>query len=295
MIHLPHPDVDDLTMLRTLANTPGLASYPLLQRRLRRISGRYRTYVEALGNAWEIPSLRRSALPDVLRVALRSHYDTPPQLIGYLSRMRSEASPDICSMCGAPKSGTLDHVFPKAQFPEFSFFSGNLVPACDCNTKRGERFKGRRREERVLHPYFDGALKRRLIRASLSAGTSGYSRPGISLKICVRSSNPIYTAVKYHLENVIERTDVVPYLCQYWKRILRNPEDHLSLPSGAFTKSQFDHAVREELRRLDRRRSPRNNWESMLFAGLTASTAARTFLIRTVRDLRTGRINAADV
>ena len=295
MIYLPHPDIDDSTILTTLANTPGLGSYPLLRQRLRRISGRYRTYVEAQGNAWEIPSLRKSVLPDVLKLALQNHYETPPQAIEFLSPMRSEASPDICSMCGAPKSGTLDHVFPKGKFPEFSFFSRNLVPACDCNTKRGERLKGRKREERVLHPYFDVALKRRLIRASLSAGTHGYSKPVISLQICVRSSNPVYTAIKYHLENVIERTDVVHYLFQYWKRILRNPEDHLRLPSGAFTKSQFDQAVREELRRLDRRRSTPNNWESMLLAGLTVNPSVRTFVMRTVRDLRAGRTNAADV
>ena len=295
MIYLPHPDIDDLTLLTTLANTPGLGSYPLLRRRLRRISGRYRTYLEAQGNAWGIPSLRKSALPDVLKLALQNHYETPPQAIGFLSQMRSEASPDICSMCGAPKSGTLDHVFPKAKYPEFSFFSRNLVPACDCNTKRGERFKGRRREERVLHPYFDASLKRRLIRANISAGTNGFTKPVISLQICVRSWNPIYRAVKYHLENIVERTDVLHYLFQYWKRIVRNPEDHLPLPRGVFTKSQFDSAVRHQLERLDRRRSTRNNWESMLFAGLTASPSARRFLMRTVRDLRAGRIDAEDV
>ncbi len=295
MIFLPQPNIDDLNVLSTLANTPGVASYPILQTRVRRISGRYRKYLDVQGDAWLLPRLRRRDLPDDLREALQIHYERPPTLIRYISRMRKEASPDICSMCGAPKSGTLDHVFPKKKYPEFSFFSKNLVPACDCNTKRGDRLKGLRRGQRVLHPYFDAALERRLIRASMSPGTDGYKKPVISLMICVRSTNRLYPAIKYHLENIIERTDVLPYLSRYWKKILRHPEDHLRLPARSFKKSQFDNAVRQELQRLDRRRATQNNWDSMLFAGLTANPNARAFLMRTVRDLRAGRANPQDV
>jgi hypothetical protein len=292
--YLQQPNVDDLAKLTLIANKPGLASYPALRSRLRRISGRYRAYIAGDGNAWSLSTLPKRDLTDALRAALRRHYDYPPELIDYLTSIRKELSPDVCSMCGSLKSGSLDHVFPKGKYAEFSFFSKNLVPACDCNIKRGERLKGSRCGQRVLHPYFDSALKRRLVRAKIFSHSKDYAKPEISLVICTRSTNPLYKAVKYHLENVLERTDVLPYFFQHWKAILRNPEDHLQLPKGAFSSMRFDEAVRRQLRILDRRRRTPNNWESMLFAGLTASSNARAFLRQRVRDLRAGRMSRQD-
>lgn len=295
MKYLQQPDIDDLVKLSLLANQPGLASYPALRSRLRRISGRYRSYLNGGGNAWHTSALAKRDLTDALRAALRRHYEKPPALLDYIKDMRKEGSPLVCTMCGSLKPGTLDHVFPKAKYAEFSFFSKNLVPTCDCNTKRGERLKGSRRGERVLHPYFDKELKRRLVRATIKASGEDYSKPNIGLIICIRSTNSLYPAVKYHLANVLERTDVLPYLFQYWKSILRNPEDHLRLPRRGFSIVEFDSAVRQQLLMLDRHLSTPNNWRSMLFAGLSASQGARAFLLQTVRDLRAGRIDAQDV
>jgi hypothetical protein len=197
-------------------------------------------------------------------------------------------------MCGSLKSGTLDHVFPRSRYPELSIFSRNLVPACDCNTKRGDRFKGSRRYERVLHPYFDAELNRRLIRADISESLDGFVRPEIDLRICVRSSHRIYPAVKFHLENVLQRTDVVPYLEGFWLKILRNPEDYLRLPERLFTQAELDGSVTRQLGILDRRRSTPNNWDSMLFAGLAANRRAKRFLKRWVEDVRSGIIDPQD-
>lgn len=290
---LEQPIVDDLAKLTAIANKAGLKSYPALKARIRRISNRYKIYGDGGGDPWKVPALARRDLEAALRVALQNHYLSPPKLIDYLQTIRKEASPLVCSMCGSLKSGTLDHVLPKAKYAEFSFFSKNLVPACDCNTKRGERYKGTRRGQRVLHPYFDSVLQQRLIRASIKP-RGDYSKPDIKLVICIRPRNPVYSAVKYHLENVIQRTDVLSYLSQYWKSVLRNPDDHVRLPPPGFTVPDFDGAIRDQLFILDRQLSTPNNWKSMLFAGLVANSTARAFLMQTVLDLRNNRKEPED-
>ncbi len=66
------------------------------------------------------------------------------------------AANDKCPFCGGigrPKS--LDHYLPKANYPQFSVFPHNLVPACrDCNTGKSNSLATNLNEQ-VLHPYFD--------------------------------------------------------------------------------------------------------------------------------------------
>lgn len=295
MRYIPLPHVDDQNILTLIANNATLASYPMLRNRLRRLLARYEAYVRAGGNPWDLTVLPQSTLAEELKTALRNHYDSPPVLLDFLETVRHRGSPDVCPMCGSLKSGTLDHVFPKSKYPELSIFSRNLVPACDCNTKRGDRFKGSRRYQRVLHPYFDAELTRRLIRAAITQSLDGFVKPRIDLAICVRSSNRIYSAVKFHLENVLQRTDIIPYLEGFWLKILRNPEDYLRLPKGRFTQGEFDGAVTRQLESLDRRRSTPNNWESMLFAGLAVNPTAKRFLKRLVEDIRSGTLDPEDI
>jgi hypothetical protein len=294
MKYLPPPHVDDNDNLASIANNGAMASYPMLRNRLRRLLRRYETYVRVGGNPWDLTVLPRSVLVEELKTALRSHYDSPPALLDFLEALRHRGSPDVCPMCGSPKSGTLDHVFPRSKYPELSIFSKNLVPACDCNTKRGDRFKGSRRNQRVLHPYFDVVLSRRLIRAKITESVDGFVKPEIELVICLRRSHRIYGAVKFHLENVLQRTDVLPHLEVSWLKILRNPEDYLTL-ERPFTQAALDDAVTRQLGILDRRRSTPNNWDSMLFAGLAANRRAKRFLKQWVEGVRARTINPENI
>lgn len=248
-------------------------------------------YIEGDGNPWAVGKLRSAILTEELKGELRGQYSSEPTLLSFIGNIRHFSSPDVCPMCGSLKPGTVDHVFPKRSYPEFSIFSRNLVPACDCNTKRGESLKGSRRNQRVLHPYFDKVLDRRIIRADIQESIDGYVRPIIDLKISIRSTHRFYSVVKYHLENVLQRTDVIPYLDTFWLKILRNPDDNLRLPAGLFTEADFDLAVSTQLGILDRRRSTPNNWDSMLFAGLDANRGAKRFLKRWVEGVRARTIN----
>ncbi|MBR1702717.1 MAG: hypothetical protein IJ716_12250 [Lachnospiraceae bacterium] len=60
-----------------------------------------------------------------------------------------------CPYCAQRGVGTLDHYLPKSKYPVYAVTPYNLVPACmECNkVKMDENFG--RREEEVIHPYYD--------------------------------------------------------------------------------------------------------------------------------------------
>lgn len=83
-----------------------------------------------------------------------------------LGRLEKDIFPWLpCPMCGSLHSGTLDHIFPQSDYPEFAVFSRNLVPACKCNSKRQNDLLGDGQGERILHPYYDVCLGERLLSA----------------------------------------------------------------------------------------------------------------------------------
>ena len=137
MKFIPPPAETDVLNLRLLARNGNLDSYPALAGAYRDILRSYCSYRSARGNA-KAPAISVAInLPPALKPLLRNHYTHPPDsLKPFLLHLRKGTSPDVCPMCGSPKAGQLDHVFPKHDFPEFSIFSQNLVPACDCNVKR---------------------------------------------------------------------------------------------------------------------------------------------------------------
>jgi hypothetical protein len=195
-------------------------------------------------------------------------------------------------MCGSLKTGTLDHIFPKNTFAEFSIYSRNLVPACDCNSLRGDDYKGARRGERVLHPYFDVGMNQRLLRATIKPDAGDFRRPLIGIEVCIKKANPLYPAVSYHLQTVVLRTKIIEYLESFWPKLLRFYRDYFRLPAGHFTIDNLNRAIREKLGESDRRRSTPNNWDSMLLAGLSANARAKAFVYQTILDLRAGRMTA---
>jgi hypothetical protein len=60
-----------------------------------------------------------------------------------------------CPYCGVAQAHTIDHFLPQSKFPEFSFFSKNMVPACgQCNLGKRARWQSPRGHLRYPHPYF---------------------------------------------------------------------------------------------------------------------------------------------
>jgi hypothetical protein len=187
-------------------------------------------------------------------------------------------------MCGSPKSGSLDHVFPKDDFPEYSLFSQNLVPACDCNIKRSTDFVGAGANERVLHPYFDNLLTNRVVRALIAPShVYGYERPIISLQITLQPGTATYETVNFHVTNVLKRTDVLYHFDATWPKLWNRPEDYFGNPVDI---AAFQQAVGEALAKQDRHFGTPNNWDSMLFAGIVADPGALAALWQRATDIR---------
>ncbi len=60
----------------------------------------------------------------------------------------------FCSGMGVPD--TLDHFLPKDDYPEYSIFSKNLIPACDsCNRLKSTKTVDDNGEKMFFHPYYD--------------------------------------------------------------------------------------------------------------------------------------------
>jgi hypothetical protein len=280
----------DVANLRSLARNTGLASHPDLADAFRYILASYVAYRNVSGNAKAGSAPQPLPLLPALKTALKSHYSSPPQAIeGFISALRKKGSPDVCPMCGSPKAGTLDHVFPKAEFAEFSFFSLNLVPACDCNTKRRTDFVGPGANDRVLHPYFDGVMRQRLVRAQFEPSTGhGYDRPKISLMIVIPAGSADYAPVKYHFDNVLARTDVLNHMDASWPKLTNRPEDYFTITEGAVSFPSLKQAVSNALEKYDKHSGTPNNWDSMLFSGILEDDQVIRFLRQRVLDIRGG-------
>jgi hypothetical protein len=296
MKQLQQPNVPDVANLRSLANNQALASFPALRTNTQAILRSYVAYRRVTGNAIAAGAPVALGLNNVLADALRQHYTRPPTAIRpFLKTLRDAGSPDVCPMCGSLGTGTLDHIFPKANFPEFVFFSLNLVPACICNSKRQDNLAGAGPGQRVLHPYYDGILAQRLARAHIQPSPQhGFRRPVLQLEVLLPNTDPNYAAVSYHIDKVIRPTQVLAHFDANWPKVARRPEHYFTLPAGQVSDQMLAHAVADALNKKDIHYGSRNNWESMLFAGIAANAAAITFLVQRVNDLRNNVVNPQD-
>ncbi|WP_057456983.1 hypothetical protein [Pseudomonas syringae] len=109
--------------------------------------------------------------------------------------------------------GTLDHYLPKANFSEFSFFSQNLVPACDrCNNKRSNAFKGANAGERPLHPYFDFFANDKILTVRFEPDW----RAPMLTPVPYLVVGDELTVVQWHIDNVLRPAGIDEYLTTMW-------------------------------------------------------------------------------
>jgi hypothetical protein len=191
-------------------------------------------------------------------------------------------------MCGSLGSGTLDHVFPKYDYPELSIFSRNLVPACLCNSKRKNDLTGPDPNERVLHPYFDDILEQRLLKAKITMQSAAdVDTPVIDLVINLPETHAYHPAVKFHKDQIVCRTQVFAYFDKTWAKIVRSPQTYFDFPPGGDVMlPMFTDELIRVLQKKDTHFGTPNNWESMLFAGIVDSPNAKDYLLERINGLR---------
>lgn len=263
MNKLPLPNVNDLDALQRVADNRRLRSFPHLRPVVRDLHVGYTFYHLANGNAEIINPM---ALDGAVQEYLRGHYENPPAALSFISKIRSEDQHRICPMCGSQHRHTLDHILPKEDFPEFAIFSANLVPACKCNTDRGQIVKGELPGERILHPYFDECMSGRLI----SARYQDLGQiPRISLRVLLDPNHPDYAAVAFHVRTVIEKSPILGRIKDCWVDLCRLPKLKIrALEHIPKSPAHLRNIIEQELEMVDAENRGKNSWNSAFVAGL---------------------------
>ncbi|MFA7259323.1 MAG: hypothetical protein WC013_07365 [Aeromonas bestiarum] len=266
MKHITPPDVDDIVELQSLANNSRLGSHPKLLSEYLIFRGQYNQFIANGGDPWMITS----AITDAnFGSALINHYvDSPEGRLLFIKDFRRTISPTVCPMCGGFGNGTLDHYLPKADYPEFSFFSKNLVPACNCNSLRGTAVKGTRASERAFHPYFDTFLNQRLY-TTLFEGS--FDVPRISINV-LDPDHPNIDILRFHLDEVINNEATKGWFDKYWSNLILRPNDILDLvlplEPQLITAHELITAVTRYRNSKDKEHNTPNNWLSIFYTGL---------------------------
>jgi hypothetical protein len=281
------PAVNDEAAWRSLAGNPRVADHLMLDAATANVIGRYVTYHNAQG---ELAGFGPVPWSTALKPRLAALYTDPPGALAHLAEIRRRGSAAVCPMCGGLGTWSLDHVLPKGRFPEFYIFSRNLVPACPCNSLRNDDYKGPLPGQRILHPYYDDILERRLVRARF---TPPFPAPRISIKICV-SSGQFAPAVRFHVEHTLLKTNVIDFWTGVWASLLRQPRDVLRIPKKRRSLAEVTAAIRETRDAADAESGTPNNWRSMFYTGLLRCERARRFLREHINGIIDGSVNPQD-
>ncbi|WP_193166133.1 hypothetical protein [Microbulbifer hainanensis] len=264
MKRIQPPLQDDLAELRSLVQNENLGSYPELMHNYLIFKSQYENFYANQGNPWRIAPQEMS---DDLKKSIRSHYKHPPKdTLEFIEKYRNELSPDVCPMCGSLKTGTIDHYLPKETYPEMSVFSMNLVPACDCNTRRGELTKGVDENERLAHPYYDEFLRDRLFKIEFE---EEFLTPKISI-VLLNPNHPQKKLLNFHLRSIVLANNSVNWMNKSWADICRRPYKLLrvSLDPGPVTLDSCREAIVRLRDHNDDLYETKNSWPSIFYTGI---------------------------
>ncbi|HFD2060817.1 TPA: HNH endonuclease [Serratia marcescens] len=262
MNKLPRPEFRDYVAIGKLTKNKRLKDYVLLSTQTSNLINAYRIYQRNGGFLLNRPY--PPLLADV-KSSLINYYKAPPVSHSIIKKLRDENSTSLCPMCGSMHRGTLDHVLPKAIWPEFSLLTRNLVPACKCNQMKSAVL-GLNKNHRMLHPYYDAILKERLVKAGFK---NLGEFPDISLEITKDNTHPFYDSIVYHVNNVVLKNDILGYLSKRWESFYLYPR-MVVRGIGPHLKNTRDisKVLIDEVRLLDDCHGGRNNWNSVFAAGL---------------------------
>ncbi len=277
MKYLPIPGVNDVHSTTEMSENEALhrTSYPYLRMALPDILRGYQHYEDQGGNALNINPL---LISDSLKMGLLKNYGAPPNVLSFIKNIR-KSSPKVCPMCGSLKTTSLDHVLPKEDYPEFAVYSKNLVPACDCNTKRGTATKDTTTGVRVLHPYFDNCLSERQLSCEISPRPNF---PKVDIEITyVEPADPLIESLEFHVQKVVLPSGLIGWLSSQWASLVEYPGGtihtlpHAPIESGNELRGYLEDA----LQRYDSSYGTPNNWVSIFVHGLLESDGVLQWLL----------------
>ncbi|MEU7176540.1 hypothetical protein ABZ949_34325 [Micromonospora tulbaghiae] len=190
------------------------------------VADAYKSYEGAMKHGSHIDPITVS---DDLKKELLANYDALNEG-RVLNELRQELLQSItrkgqCPLCGRGRVYTLDHYLPKANYPEFSILSKNLVPACyRCNNKKLDRMHSPG-DARFLHPYFDKLPSQPILAAHVDVGSevsaifSIVDHPAVSPEL-IRNARYHFRTLSlgdtYILDAAAELTEMHGQLCDVY-------------------------------------------------------------------------------
>lgn len=283
MKHLAPFVFDDIAALDRLERSKGNISVPLKNGLKHALGAMYADYSSKVSNPMvAVPRFEKLAISSAILLAA---YESPPVAIqGLKEFVQRELSPNVCPMCGSLKTGTVDHYLPKSKFPEYSFYSKNLVPACDCNTKRGEALFGPNLGEFVLHPFFEPLMSQRIISVDFAFALGGRD-PVLSICKLYPSGMPA-AAIDFHVKSIHAKTTMLSWIKAEWGRLLDVPLSVLIWRPrhNPVSVGEVRERMEDVLASHDDKLGTPNNWSSALFHGVLNSPGALDRVADAIND-----------
>lgn len=279
--------IDDLQILKDLSKKNSCASSPYLAHEFLIMKQQYETFNRNNGIPWLCSS---AGIQDILAEKLEYHYEkqSPKVTFEFIKKIRKELSPKTCPMCGSMGVSTVDHYLPRADFPEWTIFSKNLVPACDCNSRRSTTVCGSQPNERVLHPYFDDALENRLMSCHI---WGDFQSPNFDI-IALAAPNVHPDMVEFHLNEIVRKSNIINWLKDTWDGMRAVPSDVIENMEDdeTVTSAQLIVKLNKLLGKYDRRYKTKNNWSSVFIHGILQNQNAIDWIVNQQNGIINGTI-----
>lgn len=192
------------------------------------------------------------------------HYENPKKFSDFIDKFRHDSRSGFCYMCGALSAGTLDHLLPKDEYPDFSFFSKNLIPSCECNQNKKKNISS------GLNPHFYQECDNELYYLDININGITNNQISYTFEIKVKKifSNNFNELIEYHLNNhILKFSDMENYMKNQCGRILNNPIQALSIRKK-ITKSQLIEKVEDLYFIAKNEAGSPNRWDAVLYRGL---------------------------
>lgn len=267
---LPTPVIDDPALLAQVIASTRITAAPIIQPFHAQILARYALYLQTQANPWAIDTDPQFL---AVRPELQKLYSSPPQSLKFIKSLREDTG-GACPVCGGFGTGTLDHYLPKADFPEFSFLSCNLIPACyRCNLGKRSKVRGDAADQRPVHAYFDSLPCD--LRTMTVETLPPFEAPAFRA-IAINVPPGLEDAVEWHLENVVKPAGLAS-VCQHrWKKLVSAPKKVLGTVSTAV---EVIASLHDQAARAAYLNESLNNWDSCFYDGVARNHAAVDYIV----------------
>ena len=267
MRKLDAPLTDDRALLERLRASDAESAIAI-RPHIDAMRNRYETYEQNNGDPWRVNLDNTFAN---VRSELQHLYKKPVAALGFIKTLRNSLK-GACPVCGRDSLGTLDHYLPKADYSEFSFFSRNLVPACDrCTNARGNDVMGPHPGQRPLHPYYDAFAQRRIMSVRLEPD---WRAPCIT-PIPFDVTGDEFAIVQWHIDHVIRPAGIDDYLIDLWGNLVTEPTTFFSDVKGREDVLDF---LNKQVGIETVHGKSHNCWRSCFYHGLALNNDAIDYL-----------------